>query len=73
MACLLLDLLEDLPAFFRVDQVFRARRGDRPALDFVARQVELLRLVADPARSIGCTNDEKAAELEQVDRLLTIA
>jgi hypothetical protein len=70
VAGLLFDLLKDLAALVRVDQLLRAERGDRLALDLVRCQVEILRLVADPTGPVGRLDDEQAPELEQVDGLL---
>jgi|GEM_PF-5900884 len=69
---LLLDLLKDLAALVWVDQLLRAERGDRLALDFVRRQVKVLRFVADAAGPVRGPDDEQASELEQVDRLLAV-
>ena len=43
----LTDLLKDLAAPVRIDQLLRAERGDCLALDLGRRQVEIPRLVAD--------------------------
>jgi len=61
---LLLDLLKDLAALLRVDQLLRAERGDRLALDLVWRQVEVLRLIADAAGPVRGADDKQASELE---------
>jgi hypothetical protein len=72
VAGLLLDLLKDLAALVRVDQLLGAERGDRLAFDLVRRQVEILRLVADAAGPVRRPDDEQAPELEQVDGLLAV-